>query len=237
MTDLLTIKNLGNTYGQHQIFAGVNLQLEPGRFISLVGQSGGGKSTLLRLIAGLEKATTGDITIEQEPVKGANPKVRMMFQDDRLLPWLTVLENLSFGSHNRLSKARAKKLLDRVQLSDYANMYPAQLSGGQRQRIALARALMASPKILLLDEPLGALDALTRAKMQELIAEVVEEENLATILVTHDVTEAVKMSDQIIVVRDGNFDYRKSGLRDSHDATAIAQVADEIQHYILEGSA
>lgn len=231
---LLSIKELGNRYGNHQIFEKVSLKIEKGQFVALVGQSGGGKSTFLRLIAGLEKASSGQILIKGEKLIGKNKAARIMFQDDRLLPWLNVIENLCIVSYSKEGKKHALKLLERIQLSEYAEYYPTQLSGGQRQRVALARALMASPEILLLDEPLGALDALTRVKMQALIAEVVYEEKLATILVTHDVSEAVKMSDQIIVVRDGKFDYREKGFRFSENSDEIASKTKKIQKYILE---
>lgn len=235
-TSLLQVKGLRNCYGDNEVFHDVSLTINSGEFVALVGESGGGKSTLLRLIAGLEEPTSGEIENWGDPLHGFNKLTRMMFQDDRLLPWLTVRENISFGSRRKKDRERAEQLLERVQLSAYADAYPKELSGGQRQRIALARALMARPHLLLLDEPLGALDALTRVKMQRLVSEIVTENNMATILVTHDVSEAVKMADTVIVVKDGRFDYRVPGLRNSSDGAAIMQLTEQIQDYILAES-
>ena len=130
-------------------------------------------------------------------------------------------------------KVRAQELLDLVQLHDFANYYPNQLSGGQKQRVALARALMASPKLLLLDEPLGALDALTRSRMQELIADIVDQENLTTILITHDVREAAKMADRIVAIKHGTTGLTVSGHRHQTDEMAMIAVANEVQEFIL----
>lgn len=166
---IIKVNNIGKTYDNLTALQDVNLDIHQGEFIALVGMSGGGKSTLMRLIAGLEKPTSGSIDIAHTNTKTT---IRMMFQEDRLLPWMTVIENLSFKSKKAEEIEHAKELLELVELSQYADHYPNQLSGGQKQRVALARALMTNPEILLLDEPLGALDALTRHKMQDLILNI-----------------------------------------------------------------
>lgn len=231
--DLIQLTDVTKSYQQHTVLHDVNLTIKTGEFVAFVGESGGGKSTLLRLIAGLEPATTGQLTMDGRPINGLNTVARVMFQDDRLLPWMTVPENLSFKSRDMNEKVRAQELLDLVQLHDFANYYPNQLSGGQKQRVALARALMASPKLLLLDEPLGALDALTRSRMQELIADIVDQENLTTILITHDVREAAKMADRIVAIKHGTTGLTVPGHRYQTDEMAMIAVANEVQEFIL----
>lgn len=198
---LLDIQDVNKYYGDAHVLRDVTLSIRPGEFVALVGQSGGGKSTLLRLIAGLEETTSGQLHQDGHPISGINPDSRVMFQNDRLLPWLTVRENLTFAAQkDQNAETDADELLARVELTEFADSYPAALSGGQRQRVALARALMAKPELLLLDEPLGALDALTRRKMQDLILQLWNERQMTVILVTHDVNEAVRMASRIFVV-------------------------------------
>lgn len=230
---MISIKNVNKMYDNLTALHDVNLDIKQGEFIALVGMSGGGKSTLLRLIAGLEKPTAGSVTVDQ-----ANSKtlMRVMFQEDRLLPWMSVLDNLSFGSKDKNTKAHAQELLELVELSEYADHYPNQLSGGQKQRVALARALMSHPKILLLDEPLGALDALTRRKMQDLILDICQKQNLTTILVTHDVEEAARMADRIIVMKDSTNSYEEDCPK-NRNAGQIGIVADRVLGEILEETA
>ncbi|KRK33350.1 ABC transporter ATP-binding protein [Loigolactobacillus bifermentans] len=206
-TDFLTLQNIRKQYGATTALHDVNFNLKQGEFLALVGMSGGGKSTTLRLIADLEQPTSGTIDYAE-----AQPVVRVMFQNDRLLPWLKVLENVSFKSRDPQVQVQAATMLDLVGLTDFASVYPSQLSGGQKQRVALARALMAKPQLLLLDEPLGALDALTRRKMQDLILDICHKQHLTTILVTHDVDEAARMADRIIVMKDGTNLYEEPGL-------------------------
>lgn len=208
----------------------VNLRIDRGQFIALVGMSGGGKSTLLRLIANLEQPTSGSVEINSSDSKSLT---RFMFQEDRLLPWMSVLDNLSFGSKDKKTKKHAQELLDLVELGDYADHFPNQLSGGQKQRVALARALMTNPKILLLDEPLGALDALTRHKMQDLILDICKKQDLTTILVTHDVEEAARMADRIIVMKDSTNSYEEDCPK-NRNAGQIGVVADRVLGEILD---
>lgn len=230
MNTMISIKNINKTYNNVTALHDVNLDINQGEFIALVGMSGGGKSTLLRLIAGLEQPTAGSITIDQA---GSKSLMRVMFQEDRLLPWMSVLDNLSFGSKDKNTKAHAQELLELVELGDYANQYPTQLSGGQKQRVALARALMSHPQILLLDEPLGALDALTRRKMQDLILDICQKQNLTTILVTHDVEEAARMADRIIVMKNSTNSYEEDCPK-NRNAGQIGIVADRVLGEILD---
>ena len=178
-----------------------------GEFVSIVGKSGCGKSTLLRLIAGLDRVTDGRIGIDGAAPAQSAGVLRIMFQEPRLLPWASVLDNVKVGQADARDSAAvdaaARRALVAVQLSEKADEWPAALSGGQKQRVALARALVSRPRLLLLDEPLGALDALTRLVMQRLILEVKHEERFTALLVTHDVAEAVALSDRVIVLDGG----------------------------------
>ncbi|GEK06093.1 ATP-binding cassette domain-containing protein [Schleiferilactobacillus harbinensis] len=221
---LVTLQNLEKRYGHRMAIHDVSLQLYPGEAVALVGMSGGGKSTIMRLIAGLEKPTGGRLTY-QDPA----PVMRVMYQDDRLLPWLTVQDNVGFGQHGQW----VTDLLAAVGLSEAAEQYPAQLSGGQRQRLALARALLAKPQLLLLDEPLGALDALTRRKMQDLIMRICAERHLSSLLITHDVQEAARMADWIIVVKDGTNVYQTAGAK-GQEAATVAKVGEDVLRVILD---
>ncbi len=195
----LVLRGLDKRYSGRSVLKGVNLKITPGEFVAVVGRSGCGKSTLLRAIAGLEEPDAGQVRIGGG---GTKPEVRMMFQDPRLLPWKTVLENVALGLAD--GQARARAALASVGLEARAGDWPAQLSGGQRQRVALARALVHQPQLLLLDEPLGALDALTRIEMQRLIESLWLERGFTAVLVTHDVQEAVTLADRVLLIEDGN---------------------------------
>jgi sulfonate transport system ATP-binding protein len=199
---LLTISDLKKSYGGHLVLQNVNLNIYQHEFVAFVGKSGGGKSTLLRMIAGLEQLDSGTINQHNQLITKMNVHARMMFQEDRLLDWMSVLENVSFASKEPEAIEKSKKLLELVGLTEYSAAYPAKLSGGQKQRLALARALFADPELLLLDEPLGALDALTRRKMQDLILNICEQKQVTTVLVTHDINEAVRMADRIVLIKD-----------------------------------
>ncbi|WP_110953961.1 ABC transporter ATP-binding protein [Anaerosinus massiliensis] len=204
----IEIKNLRKFFGATEVLKDINLQVEPGEFVALVGQSGCGKSTLLRLISHLETPTSGSIVLGDHEVKKINPAVRYLFQEARLLPWKTVGENVALGSKER-SKEKAQAALQAVNLSDKASAWPAVLSGGQKQRVSLARALIGAPKLLLLDEPLGALDALTRIQMQILIEKLWKEQGFTVVLVTHDVGEAVYLADRVVLIEDGEISLDK----------------------------
>lgn len=199
---VLEVKDVRKRYQELAIIKGMNLTIHEGEFVAIIGKSGCGKSTLLRLIAGLEEQSEGAIIQNQKLLKGINGSARMMFQNGRFLPWKKVLDNIGIGLHGNW-KPRAVDALDAVGLSGFADNYPITLSGGQKQRIALARALVHQPDLLLLDEPLGALDALTRLEMQSLIESVWKKHGLTCILVTHDVEEAVRLADRVILLEDG----------------------------------
>jgi sulfonate transport system ATP-binding protein len=192
----LSLRGLKKSYAGRTVLDGIDLELAAGEFVAVVGRSGCGKSTLLRAIAGLETLDAGSIE-----VGGAEPRLRMMFQEARLLPWKSVLDNVALGLPR--GAAPALEALGAVGLGARAGDWPSVLSGGQRQRVALARALVHQPPLLLLDEPLGALDALTRIDMQRLIESLWLARGFTAVLVTHDVQEAVALADRVVLVEDG----------------------------------
>lgn len=217
----LTLKHIEKQYEREKVLHDVDFEIAADEFVAIVGMSGG-KSTLLRIIAGLEQPTSGQLSFQQP-----EPVIRFMFQDDRILPWMSVLENLSFKSRDPQMKARASEMLALVGLSEFADYYPSALSGGQKQRVALARALMARPQLLLLDEPLGALDALTRRKMQQLIMRICHEQHLMAVLVTHDVDEAARMADRVIVMRNGTNRFEEPGAK-GRTSGEVSLVSDKL---------
>jgi sulfonate transport system ATP-binding protein len=193
---------LAKHYGTRCVLDALALDVPAGQFIAIVGRSGCGKSTLLRLAAGLERPDAGGIRFTRDGVPVNAAEIRLMFQDARLLPWRSVLANVALGlPAARLADAR--RVLEQVGLAERAHDWPAVLSGGQRQRVALARALVHEPALLLLDEPLGALDALTRIEMQQLIEQIRAARGFTALLVTHDVDEAVALADRVVLIEDG----------------------------------
>jgi len=206
------LRGVGKAFGTRQVLSDFELEIERGSFVAMVGRSGCGKSTLLRLIAGLERPSQGSVETLGADLAGRKvgaAGTRIMFQDARLLPWKSVLQNVMLGLPRRdpvsgdSARDRALAVLAEVGLADRAADWPAQLSGGQRQRVALARALVHRPQVLLLDEPLGALDALTRIEMHELIERLWREHGFTALLVTHDVHEAVALGDRIVLIDGG----------------------------------
>jgi ABC-type nitrate/sulfonate/bicarbonate transport system ATPase subunit len=182
---------------------GVDLTVRAGEFVSFVGPSGCGKSTLLRIVSGLAAADTGGVLVNGSPVNGPGTRVGFVFQDPNLFPWLTVRQNIAFGPSLRASRrewaAETDDLIHRVGLDGFADALPHHLSGGMAQRVALARALVNHPAVLLLDEPLGALDAFTRMAMQDEILHLVRRRGTTVLLVTHDIDEALHMSDRVVI--------------------------------------
>ncbi|EOZ9250434.1 aliphatic sulfonates ABC transporter ATP-binding protein [Escherichia coli] len=189
-------------YAENIVLNQLDLHIPAGQFVAVVGRSGGGKSTLLRLLAGLETPTAGDVLAGTTPLAEIQDDTRMMFQDARLLPWKSVIDNVGLGLKGQWRDA-ARQALAAVGLENRAGEWPAALSGGQKQRVALARALIHRPGLLLLDEPLGALDALTRLEMQDLIVSLWQEHGFTVLLVTHDVSEAVAMADRVLLIEEG----------------------------------
>jgi sulfonate transport system ATP-binding protein len=188
-----------------EVLQNVDLEFRPGAFTTLVGPSGCGKSTILRLVAGLEAADEGDILVDGRAISGPGLERGLVFQEHRLLPWLTIEQNIALGlDSSRLSKPERAKVVQEhialVGLTGFERAYPRQLSGGMAQRAAIARALVNQPEVLLLDEPLGALDSLTRAHVQQELLRIWRQEKVTMIMVTHDIEEAVFLSDQIIVL-------------------------------------
>ena len=182
----------------------VNLDIKPGEFVSFVGSSGCGKSTMLRIIAGLEVPTIGKAICDGEEITGTSSKRGLVFQDHALFPWLTVWDNVLFGlkstGKGKEKQELAEYLLKLVGLENFKKSYPYQLSGGMSQRVALVRALANEPDVLLLDEPLGALDAFTRMSIQDVLIDLWKERNNTMILITHDVDEAIYLSQRVVVM-------------------------------------
>jgi sulfonate transport system ATP-binding protein len=189
--------------GSVQALANIQLDVEAGRFISIIGASGCGKSTLLRIIAGLETGYDGRVSLGGQAISGPGLDRGVIFQEHRLLPWLTVEANVAFGLKalpKEEIRQRVREHLELVGLSAFATAYPHQLSGGMAQRVAIARALVNKPQVLLLDEPFGALDAMTKIQMQQEVLRIWELERTTMILVTHDIDEAIFLGDEVVVM-------------------------------------
>jgi sulfonate transport system ATP-binding protein len=191
------LERLSRSFKGRTILDDISLQIPHGQFVSLLGESGSGKTTLLRALAGL------DDDAETQGRFAVPGSVSVLFQDSRLLPWKSVIDNLTLGLRRGDARPAAIDMLEAVGLGDKADVWPATLSGGQKQRASLARSLLRSPELLLADEPFGALDALTRLRMQELLMRLVRRERPTIILVTHDVDEALLLSDRILVLKNG----------------------------------
>ena len=204
----LSFESVGQSFsvpgGTHEVLREVTFTAEPGEIISVIGSSGCGKSTLLRAAAGLNRITAGTVRIGEKAMTGLDERVAIGFQEPRLLPWRTVADNVALGLPQGTKKAegtvRVAELLELVGLSEYATHRPKEISGGMAQRVSLARALARTPGVLLLDEPFGALDALTRINMQDLLLDVHRRDPTTILLVTHDVEEALYLSDRVIVL-------------------------------------
>lgn len=189
----------------------INLAVERGEYISIIGHSGCGKSTLLNIIAGLTESTSGAVILDGKEVNAPGPDRSVVFQNHSLLPWLTVYENVSLAVNKTFARSKSKaerhewvlKNLDMVGMSHALNKRPAEISGGMKQRVGIARAISMEPKVLLLDEPFGALDALTRAHLQEEVMRIQDELGNTVIMITHDVDEAVLLSDRIVMLTNG----------------------------------
>ena len=207
MGKTLSIQNVNKSFtvdGQKvDVLKDINLEVQEGEFIDIVGHSGCGKSTLLKIIAGLEKNDTGLVTVDGKEVNGPGMDRGMIFQEHRLFPWMSIEKNVQLGLKG-LSKEEKTKLsnqyLELVKLSEFKKAYPSQLSGGMSQRAAIARSLVSQPEVLLLDEPFGALDALTKIELQEELLKIRERFHNTMLMVTHDIEEAVYLADRIVVM-------------------------------------
>jgi sulfonate transport system ATP-binding protein len=195
MTPVVRAEGVRRSYGPATVLDGVGLTIAPGEVVALLGGSGSGKSTLLRILAGLDPEATGAVSVPREHA--------VVFQEHRLMPWKRVAGNVELGVTGPGVAARVAAALAEVGLAERAHAWPAELSGGQAQRVAFARALVREPRVLLLDEPFGALDALTRLRMQGLFASLRARHGFAALLVTHDVDEALLLADRVLVLEDG----------------------------------
>lgn len=191
----VTVSNLQRRYGSRTVIKGLNLRIARGEFVALLGESGCGKTTLLRALAGLDAIDGGRIEGAAQPA--------VVFQEHRLIPWDPLWRNVSLGLDDKTGKPLARAALEEVGLGSRIDDWPRNLSGGQAQRVALARALVREPRLLLLDEPFAALDALTRIRMHALVRQLLERHRPGVLLVTHDVDEAIVLADRILVMRDG----------------------------------
>ena len=207
MSNNLIIKNLNKSFEVNKIevnvLNNVNIEIQSGEFICIVGHSGCGKSTLLKIIAGLLECNSGSVKLDGKIIQEPDIDVGMIFQEHRLFPWLSIKENVALGLDN-ISKDKRNRIVSEylalVNLTGFETAYPHQLSGGMAQRAAIARSLVNNPKVLLLDEPFGALDALTRIQMQQEILRIWEKEKTTMILVTHDIDEAIYLGDRVVVM-------------------------------------
>ncbi|MBB3351626.1 ABC transporter ATP-binding protein [Rhizobium lentis] len=205
----VTIRRLSKSYKLNgkplQVLKDINLHIRSGESLAIVGASGSGKTTLLRVLAGLEESDGGEVLVDGKAIRGVGAERAVIFQEPRLLPWLTVLDNVAFGLETRgltreKARERARRYVKLVGLQQFETAYPRQLSGGMAQRVGIARALAVQPEILLLDEPLGALDAMTKIGMQQELARIWRDEDVTTILVTHDLEEAIYLADRILIL-------------------------------------
>lgn len=227
-----------------EVLRDINLEIQPGEFITIVGHSGCGKSTLLKIMCGLVSYEDGIVERNGHAVVGPGPKCGMVFQDHRLLPWLKIKDNVGFGIRNLPKEEREQKVRDHLKLvglEGFENSYPSQLSGGMSQRAAIVRGLAGNPTILLLDEPFGALDALTRIQMQKEILRIQEQEGTTMVMVTHDIDEAIVLGNLIVVMsaRPGEIKdiIKVSSAARKCNSADFTHVKKRIYNYLFEDSA
>lgn len=200
----VTLSKVNKTFGkgasQCTVLTDLDLHIKPGEIVAIIGPSGCGKSTLLRLVAGLDTPTSGSVEVDNHRVNGVDVRCAIVFQEPRLLPWRTIVSNVMLGQRGRSEYQAATVMLDAVGLAEFKEHLPKEISGGMAQRAALARALVGNPGVLLLDEPLASLDALTRLQMQDLLSDVIVKTGTTVLLVTHDIDEALHLADRILVL-------------------------------------
>lgn len=238
----LEVRNVGKGFGDRTILKGIDLTVHAHEFICILGHSGCGKSTLLNMIAGYLPPDRGAITVDGEPVAGPSKSRGMVFQDHALFPWMTVLDNIAFGPEvQKMPKAQARETamdyLRLVGLEPYASHYPAELSGGMKQRVGIARALAGKPDILLMDEPFGALDVLTRESMRAELQKICAKLKPTVLFVTHSISEAVYLADRVVVMKHGEIaDIFEVGIRHprtSHSA-GFGEMMNRIERVLME---
>lgn len=248
-TDIVKVEHLNKEYVKDGtpflVLKDINLTIKKGEFVTIVGHSGCGKSTLLKIICGLVDYSDGIVERNGKTVAGSDPQCGMVFQDHRLLPWLKIKDNVGFGIKNLPKKEREKLIsqhLELVGLKGFENAYPSQLSGGMSQRAAIARGLAGNPSILLLDEPFGALDALTRIQMQKEILRIQKEEKTTMIMVTHDIDEAIYLGERIVIMSARPGEIKKIITTDKYSrrnrgSAEFAAYKKQIYNYFFEDSA
>lgn len=209
---MIEIKNLSKKYGEEEVLKKINFKINDNEFLSILGASGCGKTTLIRLLIGLEKATTGEIIKDGIDITNINPSLREMgivFQDYALFPNMNVLKNIEYAmKHKKIENyhEKAKEIIKKVGLEKHINKKPSELSGGQQQRVAIARTLVLNPKVILLDEPMSALDAENRLNLRKELKELQKKFNITMIYITHDQEEAFSLSDRVLILKDGNIE-------------------------------
>lgn len=232
----VVLEGLSKSFGERHVLSRIDLVVPPGQFVAIVGRSGSGKSTLLRVLCGLEEPSEGKASVLTADGADARQQVRVVFQEPRLLPWKTLVDNVGIGARGK--QEASAQLLTSVGLGDRLRDYPGVLSGGQKQRVALARALLHEPCVMLLDEPFGALDALTRIEAQRLVEQLWRERGFTALLVTHDVTEAVLLADRVLLIEEGriaeSFEVAAPRPRRREDAE-LAKIAGAILDRIFSG--
>ncbi|MEN9276701.1 MAG: ABC transporter ATP-binding protein, partial [Gloeomargarita sp. GMQP_bins_5] len=209
-TTHLRLAGVTKTYGKHTVITDIDLEVKTGEFVCLVGHSGCGKTTLLNMVAGFTQPTLGQVCINDQPITEPGPDRMVVFQNYSLLPWLTAYQNIDLAIKAvfpRLTPAQRRPIvhqhLELVGLTEAAHRYPAQLSGGMKQRVAIARALAVRPQMLLLDEPFGALDAITKEELQDQLLHIWRQHQVTVLMVTHDIDEALYLSDRIVLMTNG----------------------------------
>ncbi|WP_213775332.1 ABC transporter ATP-binding protein [Bradyrhizobium sp. dw_78] len=225
MTAAVEIRGVRRSFADVAVLKGVDLSIRRGEFVALLGRSGSGKSTLLRILARLDQPDSGLVD--------GTENTAVVFQEARLLPWERVASNVAMGLTRAEARARVRNALDEVGLSHRWNAWPATLSGGEAQRASLARALVREPHLLLLDEPFGALDALTRITMHELIIELCDRHRPAVFMVTHDIDEAIKLSDRVLVIDQGRID-RELRIKRLADGSVAPDFGDKARADLLD---
>lgn len=231
---MIEIKALQHDFGAHQVIQNFNLTIPTGKIVSLIGKSGCGKSTLLNIIGGFLTPTSGDIIINQTRKTAPSPDCLMLFQHHNLLPWKTINDNIRLGLNQSVSNTHINTYLSTVGLANKGTHFPAELSGGMQQRVAICRALIHQPRVVLLDEPLGALDAFTRYKLQDELVKLRTHTDATLILVTHDIDEALYLSDEIVLLGDGARIINQYSVHQSHPRNRNDTALLSIRHQIME---